>query len=271
MVATTVCCVVLSVFVASGGFQKASSWLAATLYSATHVISCTPDQPLVVRTENFFSEADFKNISSCLVNHPLITNNTLNEQGFGNTRGFLVKMNEDGLTDFRSDERLTCLTRFFDSARLTEANAWVMNLLICDSTEYSRRNVAVGLHLDDTIGINSIWKHLAHQVNVLYASVPDDMVGGELEVWSYNHTQEALQWDDLSEVNGTVPPDELITPVENTMVAFRGDSWHQVRGYKAPHRGLRISLVMEQYIKSPAHYRFTHRFFVQMKSKMEML
>ena len=134
------------------------------------------------------------------------------------------------------------MVEFFDLARLPDANAWVMNLLICDNKEYMPDEYAVGIHLDQTIGIVSPVHHIAHQVNVLYVNVPEDMEGGTLEVFPYESG------------NATAPPDmkvtapeEVMKPSENTMIAFKGDSWHQVKGYKAVRGQMRISLVLEQY------------------------
>ena len=183
----------------------------------------------------------------------------------------MARMNKEGLAEFRADERLACLVPYFDAVRLPDANAWTVNLLICENKEYNRDEVAVGLHLDQSIAIDSMWLHLAHEVNVLYVSIPDAMEGGELKVWSYNHTTLALVGEDAQVLTDAVPPDEVVQPVENTMVAFRGDSWHLVQGYKAPRGGRRISLVVEQYKKSERDYKYTHGFSLRVKNNMEMM
>ena len=45
--------------------------------------------------------------------------------------------------------------------------------------------MSVDLHLDDTVGISSKHTFVAHQVSVLYVSVPEDMEGGQLELFSH--------------------------------------------------------------------------------------
>lgn len=143
-----------------------------------YMMSCTEDQPLVNVTDNFMSSDTFQALSECINEHPLVLGNELCDSNFKGTRGFVVKFSEQGIPEFRSNKYFECLTPYFDAARLPHANAFVMNLLICELSQGNQGGVAVGTHLDNTIGINSWRTFVAHQVNVLYAVVPDDMKGG---------------------------------------------------------------------------------------------
>lgn len=75
----------------------------------------------------------------------------------------------------------------------------------------------------------------------MYVDVPEDMVGGALELWRYGSWKDTLRMKRTS-------PDYTATPSNNTMVAFRGDSYHQVKAYhSATSKAARLSLVLEQY------------------------
>lgn len=81
-------------------------------------------------------------------------------------------------------------------------------------------------------------KILPVQTNVLYVFVPEDMIGGSLEAWDYDASD-----DDLKQ-----GPMGIVQPVENRMAFFRGDAQHQVRSYNTSSKNiLRGSLVLEQY------------------------
>jgi len=143
-----------------------------------YMMSCLPTQPLVDIKDDFMNAVEFKDLRECLDDHPLVLGNELCESNFKGTRGFVVKFSEAGISQFRSNKYFECLAPYFDAARLPETNAFVMNLLICEVGSSDPNSVAVGTHLDNTIGINSWRTFVAHQVSVLYAVVPNDMQGG---------------------------------------------------------------------------------------------
>lgn len=81
-------------------------------------------------------------------------------------------------------------------------------------------------------------KILPVQTNVLYVFVPEDMIGGSLEAWDYEASDDELKQGPMGTVH----------PVENRMAFFRGDAQHQVRSYNTSSKNiLRGSLVLEQY------------------------
>lgn len=163
--------------------------VAAFMYAAYYLIqnpffitSCNAEQPLVDIKDNFLSKEVFGELVECLHSHPLVVGNELDGKNFKGTRGFVIKFSEEGITDFRAHRYFACLAPYFDAVRFPRANAFVMNLLICEfasgNDDSNKNGLAVGTHLDNTIAIRS-WRHfLAHQVNVLYAVVPKDMTGG---------------------------------------------------------------------------------------------
>ena len=116
--------------------------------------------------------------------------------------------------------------------RLPEANAFVINVLLCelgDYDQYTADELSVGMHLDTTVGIYSRHMFIAHQVSVLYNSVPEDMVGGELEMFPYGTGYPEFE----------AAPEKKVTPKENTLVTFRGAACHQSRVYRTS--GARVS------------------------------
>ncbi len=210
-----------------------------------YMMSNNAEQPLVQVEDNYMEQAVFQLLKSCLSDHPLVAGNDLDGMNFKGTRGFVVKFSEEGVSDFQSNRNFTCLVPYFERARLPNANAFVMNLLICElasGNKMQRRSdanpFAVGTHLDNTIGINSWRTFVAHQVNVLYAVVPNDMRGGDLHVFPFEH--------DFPQDNED--PVERVTPRENRMVAFKGNAFHRVEQYQTATNTLRVSLVLEQYI-----------------------
>lgn len=74
------------------------------------------------------------------------------------------------------------------------------------------------------------------------------MEGGDLELFGPSKPRSVGE-DLNTEENGK--PDlrdpEVVTPIENMLVEYRGDSWHQVQGYSTETSEKRISLVLEQF------------------------
>eukprot|EP00277_Geminigera_cryophila_P006429 CAMPEP_0179429904 /NCGR_PEP_ID=MMETSP0799-20121207/15168_1 /TAXON_ID=46947 /ORGANISM="Geminigera cryophila, Strain CCMP2564" /LENGTH=215 /DNA_ID=CAMNT_0021206049 /DNA_START=246 /DNA_END=893 /DNA_ORIENTATION=- len=206
----------------------------------------------------------FADMQECLANHPLTGGAVLGQTAFAKTRGFVIAFNREGIEQFKHDVRFECLYPYFERAVLEEANAWVLNLLICHEPTYAS-DVVVRLHLDDTLRTHWIFHSwLAHQVNVLYVTVPQDMMGGWLQVWNYNRKPSQKRTHDMNS------PDHTVTPEENTMIAFRGDSFHRVMGYTTRTNTKRISLVLEQYQVAALFYPFTETFGFYRKDDMDV-
>jgi hypothetical protein len=207
-------------------------------------------------------------MKECLVGHPRISNNSLNPEGFNGTRGFVIQFaNDVGVDMFRNEKGFNCdnfnpLLPFFEKSRDPEANAFVMNVLVCDKPT-NPSDVVVGSHVDDTLAHSAPGiTFLAHAVSVLYISVPPDMKGGALELLGSEPTQDALE-DDFQ--------GDQVEPVENRMAQFRGDSYHQVRGYSTDSDVLRISLVLEQYRVAPVYQNGIVHYLENVKDGMTMM
>ncbi|EKX45840.1 hypothetical protein GUITHDRAFT_108288 [Guillardia theta CCMP2712] len=190
-----------------------------------------PDDFLSEVTTMRWSECkEFAWMQQCLENHPLTGPSVLDQNAFSATKGFVIAFNRKGIDRFKKDVRFECLhvvTPYFDRALYAGANAFVMNLLVCH-TPTNESDVVVNLHIDNTIQSWWVGEIFAHQVNVLYISV-----------FKYSKT--------VPEIANPPPPDEEVFPQENTMVAFRGDAYHRVMGYRTQIQKKRISLVLEQY------------------------
>lgn len=229
------------------------------------IVSCTPDQPLVEKQEDLLDIDTFNKVKKCLVGHPQIKKNHLNPNGFNGTRGFVIKFGgEKGVDKFMHETKFNCdefnpLIPFFEKGRHPEANGFVMNVLVCDKPS-DKDKLVVKTHVDDTLGHtrpNSDF--LAHRVNVLYVSVPEDLVGGELELLGNDREYDPEH------------PVAAVKPIENLMAAFRGDSYHQVRGYDTETDDLRISLVLENYVVAKENEKYLLDYDQSEKDGMTMM
>ena len=232
-------------------------------YQRQTFISCTSDQQLVQIKEDYLRPWEYNELKECLLNHPkLYVESALSGNAFSKTRGFVVKFNNDAT--FLNHPDYACFGELFQKMQLPQTNAYVFNALLCEVSEYDdwkNNRTAVGLHLDQTVGMKEEWHDwLAHQVNVLYMDIAEDMVGGELELWRYGK-------GDLKKLD-LKSPHARVTPKENTMVAFRGDSFHQVRAFRTNTRKRRLSLVLEQYKINEKHYDNTIEWTEESKSNM---
>ena len=111
--------------------------LMLVAFSFYPFISCLPDQPLVREVKFAMPPDVFATMQACLSDHPLTGGAVLGQNAFRKTRGFVIAFNREGLDEFRNDVRFECLHPYFERAALEEANAWVLNLLICHEPSYS--------------------------------------------------------------------------------------------------------------------------------------
>ena len=235
----------------------------------TQQISCTADQPLFTRAEGLFDASEREALLTTAIGHPLSHAHVMEDElsaNFANTRGFVLKFNREGheqLVNNESIADLRFLLPFFDRVQDPEANSFVMNVVILapDANASANAKPAIGLHVDDTVGIESARMWLAHSVSVLYLSIPVGMVGGALELYTDHDNKR---------------PDARILPNAGELVVFRGDAYHRVTEMKirssqvedddekeeppsaGPDAGeLRVSLVLEQYRIPPEVYPST--------------
>eukprot|EP00614_Pseudopedinella_elastica_P007597 CAMPEP_0172595374 /NCGR_PEP_ID=MMETSP1068-20121228/14924_1 /TAXON_ID=35684 /ORGANISM="Pseudopedinella elastica, Strain CCMP716" /LENGTH=335 /DNA_ID=CAMNT_0013393865 /DNA_START=156 /DNA_END=1164 /DNA_ORIENTATION=- len=224
------------------------------------VITCTQDAPLYRRKDAYLSQPSFDELqASILSDRRLNQVNTLSGQNFAGTRGWVTKFTRIGLKEMFKMNEYQHVRHFLETTILSEANAFVLNVLLVPiSTDkyFSSRTSSflsgtsldldsVKMHVDDTL----IKNHHAHQVTVLYLSVPDDMDGGEL-LLRYGGKERGVP-------DASSAPDALIKPGENSLIVFRGDAFHSVNravrnsssaSSSSAQPSSRVSLVLEQYV-----------------------
>eukprot|EP00173_Palmaria_palmata_P002366 Plantae.Rhodophyta-Palmaria_palmata.ctg2507.p1 GENE.Plantae.Rhodophyta-Palmaria_palmata.ctg2507~~Plantae.Rhodophyta-Palmaria_palmata.ctg2507.p1 ORF type:complete len:229 (-),score=47.72 Plantae.Rhodophyta-Palmaria_palmata.ctg2507:359-976(-) len=179
-----------------------------------------------------------------MIDHPMRHSNANNDVTFSGTKGFVLSFNVEGIKTLDKHDLFNCMSPFFHRQRMPIANAWVLNMVWADVTNYTKK-YAIERHTDNALIINYPGDGdeyiMPYQTNVLYVSVPTDMVGGEIEAYPYES-----DWDMMEQ--GLIQPAGSVKPEENRMSYFPGDSWHQVKAYSAPANDkLRASLVLESY------------------------
>mmetsp|Transcript_7744 Transcript_7744/g.24490 ORF Transcript_7744/g.24490 Transcript_7744/m.24490 type:complete len:247 (-) Transcript_7744:46-786(-) len=194
------------------------------------VRSVTPAQELVTLKKHAMSEHQLSSLRSHLeAALPSLEGQYLG-RGFANTRGFVLKFNTQGAAKLRDPDFMngtySFLSPFFETFRDPAANAFVLNALVVPAggSADEARDPAVGLHVDNTVGIDSVRLFLAHSVSVLYVTVPDGMEGGQLKLWSYSNKPESAA--ELAAPEGSVSPEE------GMLAVFRGDSYHLVDSWR---------------------------------------
>ena len=149
------------------------------------VVSCTADQPLV---QELAAPADDVFDGLLRTARGLLgsgegpfAENQLSDDTFANSRGFVLRFNRDGAATGAEDEdgafagARAGLRPFFDLAKDDAANAFVLNVLVCGPDASLAPAAAataagqgpgdtvktsVGLHVDNTLGIESSRKFL---------------------------------------------------------------------------------------------------------------
>jgi hypothetical protein len=234
--------------------------------------------PLVLeRTPGYLPRAEFDELRALLSDHGLHNAQTrsLNRLStFAATRGVIMRFNSEGEAELRRRPRYAPLVKLFDRLAAPESNAFVINVLAVPPTpagKLRRAGAAVGCHLDQDLPINGsqlLRAFTADEVAVLYARVPCEMQGGELELHPFHGWIPA---------NGA-PPAATLRPAENLLVRFRGDAYHCVRAHVAPQpeacsraegasraaecqqlAATRVSVVLEQYRIPERFYWRTRR------------
>jgi hypothetical protein len=213
----------------------------------------TLDDKQVTIEPNFIDENESNTIINWIKESDLIDDNPLNES-FESSYGLAVKFRpnknlESHLIKHNMDIFIPLLRRIVRP----ETQACIFNILIIklkpSITESFKPKdklnaISVGAHYDCTLGCKTGDKTLLPKiVDVIYALIPKDMVGGNLELYKYSESPE--EFTDKT----------IVQPKHRMHVQFRGDSYHLVR--EAGKKGeisdtdYRTSLVIEQYCKIP--------------------
>ena len=100
--------------------------------------------PLVVERTDVFSDDARKKLLDAAFRHPASRKQALSEH-FKRTRGFVLQFNDAGAARLRVSGEFGFLAPFFDAMHDSEANAFVLNVLIVPPSPASERAPAVGL------------------------------------------------------------------------------------------------------------------------------
>lgn len=202
------------------------------------IVSCLRSQPLSFSKEEFMEAEVFSKMKNMHRRAPV------------------------DIEEFIEFYRVQWYARHCHSARHPEADAFVMNVLVCDKPTDTGKLV-VGSLVDDTLEYSKPGDtFIAHAVIILYISVPSDMKGGVLELLG-PIPHDGVNWSDNLL--------ERIDPKENRMTELRGDSYHQVRGCSTPSNDLRVSLALEQYRVGPTFRDYVSLHVESVKDAMTML
>lgn len=227
----------------------------AGYYSETRIVegdlveivvrTCPSSQPLVQLFPNYFPRPMFESLRNDLHASADMTDSSLLQENFGYTTGWMIRFNAEGIDRVKADPKFSIVMPYFEKARNPDANAFVINYLVCHQPPEGED--AVKYHLDNSVAImNEIavnYTHVAHQVNVLYLDVPEGLEGGNLEVWPFDK-------------GDTEQEKAVIGPTENLMAEFRGDAFHRVGRMQLPDGLPRVGIVFEQYKITPRFYKY---------------
>ncbi|KAJ1636114.1 hypothetical protein T492DRAFT_902014 [Pavlovales sp. CCMP2436] len=234
------------IFLALLLLRQASRWLVEV-----HVLSTPADQPLVTRMRDFLEPELLASLRRTVLEHPASTEEQqLNPTTFSKSRGFVLQFNRAGGERLREPaSEFHFLQEFYTRSASNESNAFVMNVLVIPPTNQDDNESAVKLHFDDTVRVDSARMFLAHSVSVLYLQVPAEAEGGQLHVYD-------ARGDGAYSAPADGMGDEVINPVDNKFVVFRGDALHRISAFHLSSGGeridaknqgqLRVSLVLEQ-------------------------
>eukprot|EP00959_Pyramimonas_sp_CCMP1952_P390935 8192678-Pyramimonas_sp.AAC.1 len=156
-----------------------------------------------------------------------------------NTQGVIARFSERGVKYLYKDSAFKEFAFFFERFRIEEANAWCFSIIM--ERGGGKEHYALPLHVHDNVAISrNLWgkQFLAHQVDMWYAQVPEDVQGGLLELFHYNGTSPPTNEDKAAKV---------VEPKTNRLVRFRGDAHVRISGYDPVSRPV-IKLVLEQYM-----------------------
>ena len=199
---------------------------------------------------------------------------------FEKTPGWALKFNREGRSRLAGDDGWGFLQEYVDAVADSATNAFVLNCVIIppqgvvavpSSEDFEP---AVGMHLDDTVGIDSARHYLAHSVSVLYLNVPLGMKGGELLLLRHADAKSSVS---AGSKELEKRAHAKVSPEEGLLATFRGDAYRGVTALAAEAATddddelverksdsalgtARVSLVLEQY-RIPSHlYKATTTF-----------
>jgi hypothetical protein len=196
------------------------------------------------RTPGALSPAEVAAIREAIHASPYLADTNLNEL-FEGTRGFSVTFHREALPDVVA--AFPAFAPYLDRVLLPGCDTFVLNPLV---VENGRR---VSPHTDSSLSSFRPGIGCPAAVSVLYVQVPAGLVGGELRLTQHGRALASL------------------VPAERALVVFRGDLTHEVTPVNEGAASLptaRISLVVEQYVTSPADRAAIPRLHMQSRATM---
>lgn len=106
------------------------------------------NQPLLQAFDKAMTDEEFTSLQDCLRDHPMRHDNVNSDTTFAGTTGFLLSFKENGLERLRNHTAFSCLLPYYQRYKLTNTNAWVLNMVWADVTDF-KREFAIKLHTDD--------------------------------------------------------------------------------------------------------------------------
>ena len=167
---------------------------------------------------NIFSLSYLKELQGQILACPYLAVNNLNRDFVG-TRGFSAVFRRSHLLSV--SQQFPFFESYLDRVLQPDCNAFYLNPLLLKSGS------RVDPHIDRSLRSYCKTIEPPSVVSVLYVTVPDDLVGGELVLQS-NKRQVGR-----------------ISPKQNSLVFFQGNLTHSVNPVTSS--SLRLSLVCEQY------------------------
>ncbi|AII17261.1 hypothetical protein JO84_gp027 [Aureococcus anophagefferens virus] len=210
----------------------------------------TNNMPTLQKFPNFLSNFECKYLTKKLINHNENIRGVGLGIGFENLNGFTVifKNKEEAKNLFIDKFKLPLVWNIFNKVVLPESNAFVINTLIINKSLHN----SIDLHYDNTIEVETgIFNRelLAHNINIIYINVPNDILGGKFVAYKKNIStlHEITKPFGLSNFMPLPQPVIEQKPINGTFIKVRGDLLHKVNSFFSNTNEPRISLVIEEY------------------------
>lgn len=208
------------------GLGLVVSWWMKTILSQPLVVN-TRDAPLVVIEDDYLKSTS---VRECAL-RPLHQNPL--SHAFAGTRG-----RKATFFDVKAlSSSFKCFAPFIDAVRDPRANGWVLNVLSCRASLED----PVQWHIDQTLRVP--WdlyagRRPATSVDVFYASVPQNMSGGNLDLRLFHPSflqrygmKSMKVFNRLDDPSAVLLNATQIQPRTYRRVSFRGDAHHRVTAF----------------------------------------
>jgi hypothetical protein len=70
--------------------------------------------------------------------HPMRHSNVNSDYTFGKTKGFIVSFNARGINRVAQHKHFKCMMPFFNRHRLPVSNAWILNMVWAEMSDYNK-------------------------------------------------------------------------------------------------------------------------------------